>query len=101
MARCSRLGTNFKSDTRRGGFGVIDSLGTSLDISADAVVVAGMECVQVAKGVESDGVFWGIVANCSGVARDFALCDVISGLSTDEEAIASKDGIGSDCGALE
>jgi len=39
------LNTNFESNTGRGGFGVVDSLGTSLDVRTHAVVVAGMEGV--------------------------------------------------------
>ena len=73
----SRLSTNLQSNTRGSSLSVIDSLGTSFDVSADAVVVAGMEVVQVAESVESDGVFGGIVSGGGGVVGDFALCHII------------------------
>jgi hypothetical protein len=50
--------------------------------------------------MEGDGVFWGIVANGSGVACDFALCDVVGSFGTDEEAITSEDSVSSDGGTL-
>jgi len=49
LDECSRvevgLGTNFQGDTGGSGLGVVDSLGSSLNVRADAVVVASMECV--------------------------------------------------------
>jgi hypothetical protein len=59
-----------------------------------------MEGVQVAKSVEGDSVFGGIVADGGGVAGNFTLCDVICSLGTDEEAITSNDGVSCDSGAL-
>lgn len=40
-----RLCADFDGNTTVGGFGVIDSLGTSLDVSVNTVVVAGGEGV--------------------------------------------------------
>jgi acetyl-CoA acetyltransferase len=95
-----RFSTNFKSYTRGSGLGVINSLGAGLDVRADTVVVAGMESMQIAESVEGNGVVRSVVTDSSRVTGDFALCDVISSFGTDEEAIASKDGISCDRGAL-
>lgn len=95
-----RFSTNFQSDTTMGGLGVIDSLGTSLDVRRDAVVVAGSKVAQVVGAVDGDSVIRGIVAKGSGIARDLALSDVIGSLSTDEETVAAKDSVSGESGTL-
>lgn len=86
-----RLGTNFKSDTRGGGLGIVDSLGAGLNVGTDAVVVAGREGVQVTETVEGDSVFGGVVTNGGGVTGDFAVANVVGGLSTDEKTVTAED----------
>jgi hypothetical protein len=99
-ARSLRLSTNFKSNTRGGSLGIVDSFSTSLDVSTDTVVIAGMESVEVAESMEGDSVFRSIVTNSGRVPCKFAFCDIVSSLSTGEETITSKDGVSSDRGAL-
>lgn len=65
------------------------------------MVVAGREGLEVVESVNSDGVFRGIVANGSRVAGDVAFSDVVRGLSTNQETIASEDSISGESGALE
>src|SRR5690348_4100130 len=96
----SRLGTNFKSNATGGSLAVIDSLGTSLNIGAHAVVVARRKELEVAETVEGDGVLRGTVAESSGVLGDSASLDIVRGLTTKEEAITANDGIGSEDGSL-
>jgi hypothetical protein len=64
------------------------------------VVVASGEGIQVAETVESNRVFGGIVANSGGVAGDLAVSDVVGSLGTNEEAIATENGVSSDTGTL-
>lgn len=80
--------------------GVIDRLGTSLYVGADAVVVAGGEGFKVVQAMDGDSVFGGIVANCSSVTGDIALRDVVGRLGTNQEAVTTKDGIGGESGSL-
>ena len=80
--------------------GVPGSLGTGLNLGVDLVVVAGSELAEVAKSLESDGVFRRAEARGGGVTGDLALSDVVGGLSTKEETIAANDGVGGQCRAL-
>lgn len=50
------LGTDFECDTPGGGLGVVDGLGTGLDVLGNLVVVRGGEGGQVAQTVDGDGV---------------------------------------------
>lgn len=95
-----RLGSDFQSDSARGCLGVIDSLGTSLDIAAHAVVVARRVGAQVSETVEGDGVLGSAVSESGGVAGHLALGNVERGFGTNQEAITSKDSVGGDGGAL-
>lgn len=93
------LSTNLDTDgTVR--LGVVDGLSTSLNVSADAVVVARSEGVEVAEAVESDSILRSSVADGSSVARNAALGDVVRRLSTDKEAVTANHGIGSESGSL-
>lgn len=82
------------------GLGVIEGLGTSLRVAADAVVVAGGVGVQVIESLKSDSIFRSVVANSGGVTGQVALGDVVSSLSTEEEAITTNDSISSEGGPL-
>lgn len=60
------------------------------------MVVAGREGVQVVQGVDGDSVLWGVVTNGASIAGDVTTSDVVGGLSTNEEAIATKNSVGSE-----
>jgi len=83
------------------GLGVIHSLGTSLDVTAHTVVVAGGEGLQVVKTVKSHSVFRRVVTESCSVTSNVALSDVVSSLSTNKESITAQNGIGSESGALQ
>ena len=95
-----RLSTDLKADTLGGGLGVVDSLGTSLDVRADTVVVACSESAQVTETVEGDGVLGGTVAEGSSVTSNLALSNVVRGLGTEEETVTTENGVSSESGAL-
>lgn len=96
-----RFSTDFECDTAVGVLGVIDRLGTGLDVSADAVVVAGSESFQVVQSVNGDSVFRGIVTNCSGVTGDVTFGDIVGRLGTNQEAVTTKNSVGSKGGTLD
>ena len=75
------LGTNFKRNTTSSSLGVINSLGTSFDVSRDLVVVTSGEGTEVVETVDGDSVFRSVVANGSGVAGDVALGNIVCSLS--------------------
>ena len=75
------------------GLGVPGSLGTSLNLSVDAVVVASGEDAQVVASGDGSGVLGNAVANGSGVLGDGSLLDVVATLSTDKEALVTEDGV--------
>ncbi len=83
-----------------GGLGVVDSLGTSFDVTAYAVVVAGREGVQVVQGVDGDSILRGVVTNGASIAGNVPTGDVVGGLSANEEAIATEDSVSSEGGSL-
>ena len=75
------------------GLGVPGSLGTSLNLSVDAVVVASGEDAQVVASGDSSSVLGNAVANGSGVLGDGSLLDVVATLSTNEEALVTEDSV--------
>jgi len=95
---CSLFCSNFHGDTTLSCLGVIDSLGTSLHIGANTVVVAGSEVLQAVETVDSNGVLGGIVAHGSSVAGDLAVSDIESSFTTDEETITTNNGVCGDSG---
>lgn len=96
-----RLGTDFERDTRGCRLGVVNSLGASLDVRTNAVVIARGEGVEVVETVKGDGVFGGIVTDGRGVASNLTLGDVVSSLGTKKETITTKDGVCSESRTLE
>ena len=96
-----RLSTDLKADTLGGGLGVVDSLGTSLDVRADTVVVACSESAQVTETVKGDGVLGGTVAEGSSVTSNLALSNVVRCLTTEEEAVTADDSVSSEGRALQ
>lgn len=95
-----RLDANFEVDTGGGSLGIVDSLGTGLNIGAHTVIVASSERRSVTQAVDSDGIVRSAEADGTGIAGETTLGDVVSGLSTKEEPVAAKDGVGSECWSL-
>lgn len=83
-----------------GGLGIVDGLGTSLDVTADAVVVGRGEGLEVVETVEGNGVLRGVVPDGGSVAGDVPTGNVICGLGTDKETVATQNGVCSESGAL-
>jgi hypothetical protein len=64
------------------------------------VVVAGGEGVEAIEGVDGDRIFRSVVTHSSSKAADNALSNVVSGLTTEVEAVTAENSIRSDGGAL-
>jgi hypothetical protein len=94
------LGSDLERDTAGGGLGVVDSLGTSLDVLANSVVVGSGKGGQVAETVEGDGVVGGGVTEGTGVSGDGTGSDVVRSLGTDKETVSANNSVGSEGGAL-
>lgn len=94
------LAGNLKADSVA-GLGVPGSLGTSLDLAVDLVVVRGSEDAQVVSGSDSSAVLRGGEANSSAVAGEGSPVDIIASGGTGEEALVADDGIDVGGGALE
>jgi hypothetical protein len=76
------LGSDFEGDTTSGRLGVVDSLGTSLDVLANSVVVGSGKGGQVSETVKGDGVVRGGVAEGTGVSGDGTGGDIVGSLGT-------------------
>lgn len=94
------LAGDLETDGVAGG-GVPRGLGTGLDLSVDAVVVAGGEEGQVVAGGDGSGVLGNAVADGSGVLGDGGLVDVVTTLSTNKEALVAENGVEVGSGAVE
>lgn len=86
------LAGNFQTDVVA-GLGVPCSLGTSLNLSVHAVVVAGRENGEVVAGSDSSRVLGKAVTNGSGVLGDGSLLDIVTTLSTDEETFVAENDV--------
>jgi len=95
------LGSDLEGDTVEGRLGVVDSLGTGLNVLGDLVVVAGGEGGEVSETVDGDGVLRGGEADGTGVSGDSTGGDVVGSLGTDEETVTTENGVGGEGGALE
>jgi len=95
------LGSDFEGDTTGGGLGVVDSLGTSLDVLANSVVVRSGEGGQVSETVEGDGVVGSGVTESTSVSGDGTGGDIVRCLGTNKETISANNSVGSEGGALE
>ena len=95
------LSADLEADTTSGGLGVVDGLGTSLDVAVDALVVRGGEDLEVVEGVDGNRILGRVEADSGGVAGDLAFGDVVGGLSTNEETVTAENSIGSEGGALQ
>lgn len=94
------LGTDLKGDIASGGLGVVNSLGTSLDVLGNLVVVRGGEGGEVTETVKGDGVLGGREANGTSVSGDGAGEDIVRSLSTYKETVTADNGVGGESGAL-
>lgn len=83
------------------GLGVPGSLGTSLNLSVDAVVVAGGENAQVVASGDGGSVLGNAVADGSGVLGNGSLLDVVATLSTDNKTLVAEDSVEVGSGAAE
>lgn len=95
-----RLGTDFEGNAGGGRLGIVDRLGTSLDVPANSVIVASRVSRQVAQSVNGDSVFGSAESKGGRVARDLARGHIVRRLSTNEESITADDGIGGEGRAL-
>jgi len=95
------LSTNFKADVARGRLGIVDGLGTSLNVAADAVVVRSREGAHVPETVEGNSVFRSTVAKSSSVTGNASLGNVVSAFSTEKETVTTEDRVSGERRALE
>lgn len=83
------------------GLGVPGSLGTSLNLAVDLVVVRGSEDAEVVGGGDGSAVDGGRVANGGAVGGQGSLVDIVASGGTGEETLVADDGIDVSDGALE
>lgn len=95
------LRADLERDTAGGALGVVDSLGTRLDVLGHLVVVASGEGREVAETVEGDGVLGGREANGTSVPGDGTRGDIVGRLGTDKEAVTADNGVSSEAGTLD
>lgn len=79
---------------------VVDRLCTGFNVGIDTVVVGSGEDTEIVQRMKSDGVVWSTVAERSSVAGDSAIGDVVVGLGTQQEPIASENDIARDAISL-
>lgn len=73
--------------------GVPDSLGTSLDLSVNLVVVAGSENAEVIGGSDGGAVSGGDVTDGGAVTGDSGPLNIITSRGTGEETLVANDGV--------
>ena len=95
------LGSDFEGDTTGGGLGVVDSLGTSLDVLANSVVVRSGEGGQVSETVEGNGVVGSGVTESTSVSGDGTGGNIVRSLGTNKETISANNSVGSEGRALD
>ena len=91
-----RLGANLEVNSSGGSFGIIDSLGTSLDIRAHTVVVAGSKSRSITQAVDGNGVVRGAETDSTGVTGKATLGNVVRCFGANEESVAAEDRVGSE-----
>ena len=94
------LAGNLETDVAA-SLGVPRSLGTSLDLGVDLVVVRGGKDREVVGGGDGGAVRLGGVAHGGRVAGHLRLVDVVAGARASEEALMADDGVNVCGGALE
>lgn len=90
------LSTDLESNTANGELGVVDGLGTGLDVAVHTVVVAGSVGLKAVQSLDGDCVVGGVVANSGSVFCDLSVVDIVRGLGTGEESVAANDTVSSD-----
>ena len=95
-----RLGANLERDSRGGSIGIIYSLRTRLDVGTYTVVVARGKGAEVGEAMDSDRVIGCRETATSRVFGDTAFSDIVGCFGTEEEAVATKNSVGSQCGTL-
>jgi len=83
------LGSDFETDVGSSRLGVPDSLGTSLNILGDLVVVGSGEDGEVGETVNGDGVRRSCVSETESVSGDGTSGDGVGGLGTEEETVTT------------
>lgn len=96
------LGCNFQTDTASiPSLGIPCGFRTSLDLRVDLVVVAGREDIEVIGRGDGCSVFGDGVPDCSRVAGDTTINNVVANFCTSEETVVAEDNITAEGGALE
>ena len=95
-----QLGANLESNGRGRCLGVVDSLSTSFNVRAYAVIVARGKGAEIGETLESNGIIGRREASGGRVSGDTALSDIVRGFCTNEEAIMAHHGVGGQSGAL-
>lgn len=94
------LAGNLKTDSVA-SLGVPGSLGTSLDLAVDLVVVGSSKDAQVVSGSDGSAVLGSSIADGGAVGSDSSLVDVVASRGTSEETLVADNGINVSNGALE
>jgi hypothetical protein len=94
------LAGNLKADGVA-GLGVPGSLGTSLNLAVNLVVVRSGEDAQVVGGGDGSAVERGAVADGGAVGGDSGLADIVTGAGTGKETLVANNGIDVGDGTLE
>lgn len=95
------LGTDLEGDITSGGLGVVNGLGTSLDVLGNLVVVRGGEGGEVTETVKGDGVLGGREADGTSVSGDGAGEDIVRSLGTNKETVTTDNGVSGEGGPLQ
>ena len=69
---------------------IVTSLCANLDSWVDLLVVAGSDDGEVLGADDAGGVGWALVADSQAVPGDGSLLDVVTGLTTNEEAVRAS-----------
>ena len=94
------LAGNLEADSVT-ALGVPDSLGRSLDLAVDLVVVAGSEDAQVVGGGNGSAVCGSNVADGGTVTSDGSLLNIVTSRGTGKETLVANDSINVGSRALE
>jgi hypothetical protein len=79
---------------------VVNCTSTGLHVTADAMVVASTEGIEVVQTMESNGVVRGAVAESCSVTGDIATAYVVGCLGTKEETVTTENSISSESRSL-
>lgn len=94
------FGADFEVHAVRRRGRVVDGLCAGFNISIDAVVVRCRKETHVAETVNGDGVIWCTITDSGGIAGDGSVVDIVVGLSTQKDAVSSKNNVARDIRTL-